>query len=329
MDRDNSVTKVPSGYIQLATAGRGSAGVVFYCLPRSSVRSLHAPETTLLPPKHSVAKELRTQLVAVKIGHSKLFKEVTSREVNVLQRLKGFNAYGKEGGRFAQLLDYEIVDDSLGHCSWLAVEAIYPSIQLEMLLYGHGRSFPREFTAHLFLQLGEALRFLHKELQVTHGDFQYNNLLVDLSSRHASGFFNLVVHDFSMSRELTVDEEVAINNHDYQLPYSDMFAFYSKTFDIMDDGWLKVNPVGDNIERAILFGSTLTCNDINEIWKRYESAARALRDTREEHVVESVERVALKALAESGRDCITDEMLLGALSNNGIDAKNNLNETEE
>jgi serine/threonine protein kinase len=169
------------------------AGVSF-CIPRHLLHPQHGrtPDVAQLMP----------HIVAVKIECDRVFAQLTSisREVKCIQNLNSHSRKGTNRRQFVQLLDH----DTNTPCHWYAMSTYTSCLSVKDLLGAassnaqlQGR-VPREFILHYFVEVLSALRFLHNNCNMVHGDVHFGNVMLDTTSskQHVPGFPNLVLIDF-------------------------------------------------------------------------------------------------------------------------------------
>jgi len=167
---------------------------------------------------------LKTQLCAVKIP-SRKNQDTTAREIEVLKCF-GLKA-GPLAQRFPQFIDAVYVEEPLSSCRWLATTAI-PGFNLEQLIEATGPDpVPNELVMHIYLQLGEAIRFMH-DMELAHRDLHPGNIMLDPSKQDVPGFPNVVVIDFGSVKDEARREELVEERKRFYYVVSQLAMMYRK-----------------------------------------------------------------------------------------------------
>jgi serine/threonine protein kinase len=82
---------------------------------------------------------------------------------------------------------------------WYAMRAFTGRLDLDAVHSRMMRPVHRGFAFHIFLQVGEALQFLHETCGVAHQDLHMGNIMVDTARQDIEGLPNLVIVDLEFS----------------------------------------------------------------------------------------------------------------------------------
>ncbi|KAF2000861.1 hypothetical protein P154DRAFT_619780 [Amniculicola lignicola CBS 123094] len=367
--QQNALHMVPPDYVPVSFAGNGVYATVFFCLPRSAIRTpspsppssqtSSSSTTPLLSPSCSTKPSgphpnLRNHLVAIKIPHPSWSPaaQTLTTEIQHHRRISStLNAYSSISplqSRFLQILAYA---QSSGPSSstWFTLPAIYPSLTLSHLYcafidWSKPRSraklditrVPRAWTAHVFLQLGDAVRFLHGAVGIVHGDFHAGNVMVDttrgtgIGMGTERGWPELVVIDFGRADSIRVGEGTGIGmamdeNEAKRRVRQEVLSLCSilhewKSTDVprkndestpeeewRDALWREF----EDVVQAINLGEGEL--GLDELWSRFGGVAEAVRNSAGADDMEIVESMVRKAVEEEVEEVVVDEALWKAL----------------
>jgi serine/threonine protein kinase len=208
---ETDLTKsIPSEYVVVQPIGAGSTAEVFLCLPKDVVDWAKKCVTDRQPIN---IENLTIQLVAIKVLKPQ-FTQLT--EVKCLGLIQEYSKNCEIGKYCQQLLSYGPDE------RWMALTPAPGSLQLEDVVISFMEAktkIPEEFVWHVFIQLTQAMFFLHHVCRpsIVHCDLHMGNILLDVSEQDCHGFPNIRVIDFGMAEE--TDREVALAE-DRQMLYT-------------------------------------------------------------------------------------------------------------
>jgi serine/threonine protein kinase len=215
---------VPKDYLILQRAGQGLTSEVFFCLRRATDPSNSTDEST----RDENITAGKSDVVAVKVLHQPFMHSNT--EISFLRRIRSElgNESVSTANRFQEFITCNPGFDIHSQTLWIATKAICGSITLsdiERQYRKRKECVPEEFILHAFLQVSEALLFLHESCEppIAHGDVHFGNVLLD-ERQDTPGFPNLVLIDFGSAR--TVTDMVSQSERLWQ----DMWLFYNSIF---------------------------------------------------------------------------------------------------
>ncbi|KAF2451830.1 hypothetical protein P171DRAFT_438499 [Karstenula rhodostoma CBS 690.94] len=116
--------------------------------------------------------------------------------------------------RFTKPLDFSEVENVDNPC-WYAMEAIhgFTLSQLRGAAKFSKMIIPQEFVFHVYLQLHEALEFLHTSVPpMIKGDLVAVNVMIDPTTQDVPGFPNVKLIDFGGAQVLAVQNDVRLGN---------------------------------------------------------------------------------------------------------------------
>jgi serine/threonine protein kinase len=206
---------IPSEYVVVQPIGVGTTAEVFLCLLKDAVDSAKKRVTDRQPIN---IKDLTIQLVAIKVLIYPINQSTENRrsEVKRLCLIQGYSKHYEIGKYCQQLLSYGPDE------RWVASTPALGSLQLGdvVMIYMEAETkIPEEFVWHIFIQLTQAMFFLHHVCRpsIIHCDLHMGNILFDVSEQDCHGFPNIRVIDFGMAEE--TDREVALAE-DRQMLYT-------------------------------------------------------------------------------------------------------------
>lgn len=190
--RQDPASWLPPSYKFVAKAGSGQRGDVYFCLPKSSLRSAKAKLST--PTDSGVALEhLATQLVAIKTDRTSSFAPF-SEEIQALGIIKAWKLAA--GGDTSQspsadlftLLDYSAMQPSPTNRPYICTSTlplVCPMTALSALL----TSAAEILTWHLYTRIDSVLSWLHTTCSpaIAHKDIHAGNILIGYKSLTDSG----------------------------------------------------------------------------------------------------------------------------------------------
>jgi serine/threonine protein kinase len=142
--------------------------------------------------------ELKPKLVALKLFRKRhTWKRNAKQEIRSLQAITKASGTHPSGKLCTTLLVQDLEDNS-----WLGTPAILGGLTLASVFeaFVERERVPEEFVWHIYIQLTDALKFLHHvcEPNVPHGDLHMNNVLIDVGAPRLShpGFPQIKVIDF-------------------------------------------------------------------------------------------------------------------------------------
>ncbi|KAF2123135.1 hypothetical protein BDV96DRAFT_593584 [Lophiotrema nucula] len=197
--------------------------------------------------------DLRAQLMVVKIASdAPASRKRLLNEAEALTKIKNtyagerFGAANVEGAdreegrqimqRFCHLDDCDLATveqhgaSQLEDAWWITTRAIYPSFTLQHYidnLHAQRQPAPGHFTAHVFLELFSAVKFLQEEHGIAHNELVERNVLLDLWTRTPKQFPIIKLIDFGSATCAPLassPDEVCANDVDKQ---NDVKAIYT------------------------------------------------------------------------------------------------------
>ncbi|KAF2710263.1 hypothetical protein K504DRAFT_454587 [Pleomassaria siparia CBS 279.74] len=187
---------VPAQYQIVRQAWNGFWGRVFFCVHKSVLSSTLKEEVSL----GNAAKRLMSEVVAVKSRQRA--PEWASLEVQMMEKILEHAKGNVEKFHCARILASGC-SHGLEWPNWIEVSAHPGSLTLSNLK-DFGWKPCEEFVYHVFIQLMDALFFLHKKCDppIVHSNIFAENLMLDTRSEpHYPGFPNIILIDFGESDE--------------------------------------------------------------------------------------------------------------------------------
>jgi serine/threonine protein kinase len=191
-------------YIPVSFAGKGASGQVWFALQKSLVGgSIDLAQASVL----------RDQLCAIKVflpANSSDIIQPNGNGPKVKQEIVALQAIRRNEGRlthrFPRFVEASLADESEPHKhSFFAMSAIRGFSLEHMLDFAHlglKCPSPEALVYHIYIQLSEALEFLHKSKPaMSKTDIQPRNIMVDEARADTPGFPNIVYIDFESSEQ--------------------------------------------------------------------------------------------------------------------------------
>ncbi|KAL1592684.1 hypothetical protein SLS60_011100 [Paraconiothyrium brasiliense] len=177
-------------YVSISHAGSGMTADIYFALPQKSLEGLKHPLNLTA---------LRSQVCAIK-----LYKQFASRfylkyELPAMKRLQ--DVPEELRARFAEPLNFCEMDAADGSY-WYSMKAVngFTLSQLRNTAATIKTIIPQELVFHVYLQLNQALNFLHtSDPPMVKGDLIAVNVMVDPSNQDTPGFPNIKLIDFGCS----------------------------------------------------------------------------------------------------------------------------------
>ncbi|OCK73961.1 kinase-like protein [Lepidopterella palustris CBS 459.81] len=192
-------TILPEKYVKVANAGYGNYGEVFFCLPKTAIAAA-ADGIKSTPPSMDMDKLWR-EICVVKVQRSVEAKFGAKCEVVAMEAIRASES--PMCSRLAEILD---ADNSSGDTvDWIATSAIFGPT-LCQVSFGWNKvmdykPIPEEMVCHVFIQLCDALRFLHGlEQPIMHCDIHKGNIMLDPFRQDFPGLPNVVLIDFGNAK---------------------------------------------------------------------------------------------------------------------------------
>ncbi|PSN65710.1 kinase-like protein [Corynespora cassiicola Philippines] len=203
------IHRLPSNYTVVRELGRGNFCTVYLCKVTSPSSS--SPESIAGDHDENIKSHPVESFAAVKIvrEHQEEVKKWTARETEVLKIIQE-ESEEKFKKIFPQILSFD--PDHL----WLAMTAFTTSKTLaamELFCMENQRTIPEGLLLHIFSEQKAAVDFLHQQCNVSHGDLQLGNVLLDYSERSSSAFPQIFLIDFALSKQLS-DQKGIEQGHD-------------------------------------------------------------------------------------------------------------------
>ncbi|KAF2650722.1 kinase-like protein [Lophiostoma macrostomum CBS 122681] len=286
----NEAKDVPSSYSVIKRSGRGASSNVYLCINKMAISQALS------------ASEIKSQLVAVKVyDKHEAWTELAEQEVRNLQTITKASRIHGSVQRCQTLLMHD-----LGSTTWIGTPAILGGMSLKQanyaLNYGDKGAIPAEFVCHAFIELTEALNFLHNVCvpPVSHGDLHLGNVLIDVEAPRMGhpGFPRLKLIDFGGQLEKDDMTEQTSIDADRDSLYLQLMEMYS------DSPECYCNEVDHRQYHDVweMFGDTLNEESsgpysnpmsIQEIWELYREWAVSLRQATPRSVLQRIKDVVL------------------------------------
>ncbi|KAL5456009.1 hypothetical protein PMIN07_006838 [Paraphaeosphaeria minitans] len=164
-------------YIGITLAGKGSTAEVWYAIPCDVV-------------------SLRSRVCAVKLYRLYASRIYIKNELPAIKRLQTLSGHLR--ARFTEPLDFSDEAEKDDPC-WFAMKVVqgFTLTQLRKAIFLSKRTVPEEFVFHMYIQLHEALKFLHtSDPPMTKGDLVAVNIMIDPTTEDVPGFPNIKLIDF-------------------------------------------------------------------------------------------------------------------------------------
>ncbi|KAF2123141.1 hypothetical protein BDV96DRAFT_639687 [Lophiotrema nucula] len=305
----DSIQGVPDQYVPVSVAGSGAYGTVFYCLPHETFLA------SSLPMNHQA---LRKQLVAVKVPTNTGWSQA-SKEVDTYRKIFRHPRIDTVESSLCKIFDSEDTPVIPDTCSWFSMRAVYPTIALgglqEQLIATKQRT-PVEFVAHLFLQIGGLLRFLHNECNMTHGDLHRQNVLIDVDSAGESGLPHFVLVDFGrVGKFKGATTKGALDD------VRNFCTLFSELEEVMDIAGLKADEAVKWKEFVHItsgmspkaYGPPGETLGLEQVWETFEGLMKTCRNGVGVEVVAKIREV-LRAVVEAEGEPVSGEDLEKAVA---------------
>jgi serine/threonine protein kinase len=179
-------------YVSIADAGRGAHADAHFCLPKRT--NLDQPSRQL----DNLLSELRVVKQARVHGHRS-----NAAEIAALQTIQRQNFVG-------ELPFFHLVERDTANIipRWLATTTLPLCYDLGSLS-GCYKYMPEKFTWLMFVQLYQALNFLHDTCQISHGDLYQKNVVIGYPSSNDRGLPQVKVIDFGVAESFATSKSVA------------------------------------------------------------------------------------------------------------------------
>lgn len=182
-------------YVPLALAGSGSAGQVFYALPKTACQNRNDKSNIPALRKQICAVKILSEVDAYFLDRHGAF----TCEIKALQHIKA----DPESKTFhlPQLLSYLLAADAgPSRQTYFSMTAIpgFPMSHVEACSQDCG--VPKALVAHAYIQLHAAIHFLHtRSVPIVKGDMQSFNVMVRPTRLAADPFPDFILVDFGCS----------------------------------------------------------------------------------------------------------------------------------
>ncbi|KAL5380563.1 hypothetical protein PMIN03_004659 [Paraphaeosphaeria minitans] len=174
-------------YIGITLAGKGSTAEVWYAIPRATLSGTDLPVDVV---------SLRSRVCAVKLYRLYASRIYIKNELPAIKRLQTLSGHLR--ARFTEPLDFSDEAEKDDPC-WFAMKVVqgFTLTQLRKAIFLSKRTVPEEFVFHMYIQLHEALKFLHtSDPPMTKGDLVAVNIMIDPTTEDVPGFPNIKLIDF-------------------------------------------------------------------------------------------------------------------------------------
>lgn len=295
LDPGITLTLLPGRYKILHIVGSGLSGDVHFAIDSE-------PNTK------------NRQLVAIKIPK---YVGVKS-EVSILRKIRN-DMPGKLLHTFPEVID---ADTEHLECHWFVLTAVNPSINLLhfrqtvqpslnlTVLPNHSTLVP--FIAHIFIQLHEAVNFLHKECKIFHGDLHEANILLRMQK---DALPSTVVLDFGLADSVgsfagvnaSMDWKGLCKIASRLANGFDAEARNAKS-DVIFDRWRDFRTLMKEI--AIRPGDLLV--SMEDIWKAYGTLLEDWKSKASTEDISLIDEI-LQGLKVPGKNFVMDEDIHNAL----------------
>jgi serine/threonine protein kinase len=175
-------------YVGITPAGHGISADLWYSIQRTVLTDLRRPMDVA---------PLRSQVCVVK-----LYRLFSSRIYlhNELPAMKRLQTVPEElRARFTEPLEFSEDSEKVNGPCWFSMRAIdgFTLSQVRTVTKASNIIIPQEFVFHVYLQLHEALQFLHTfDPPMIKGDLIGVNVMVDPTVQDIQGFPNIKLIDF-------------------------------------------------------------------------------------------------------------------------------------
>jgi hypothetical protein len=171
------MASVPDKYVIVSEAGRGAHSRIYFSLPKAQIAFVKVQNRI---SKASIGfSGLKKSLVVIKVSPN---RDLIYREYGILQAVKLSTAPGASEVRrsFLDVKDSGDFGPFGNEHAFLTLGAIDPPITLEdfLLECNDKVKLPIPLVYHFFLTLVPALIFLRDELEWTHNDVKWDNVMV-------------------------------------------------------------------------------------------------------------------------------------------------------
>lgn len=133
-------------------------------------------------------------LVAVKV-------DTPALEVSLLRQITNHIQEDKPGTqRTTRYLASGICHDEYQNpITWISMPALSSCLTVDHIMNLTSEPIPRAFVFHFFLQMLDALTFLHSTCGIVHKDLHFQNVMLDILKQDIPGLPNLILIDFGNS----------------------------------------------------------------------------------------------------------------------------------
>ncbi|KAF7450906.1 S-TKc multi-domain protein [Pyrenophora tritici-repentis] len=181
---------IPPQYYKISTGAQAKTGDIAFCLLKADIQSFKGPVDA------QAMHTLKKSIVAVKRIRGRNNGKID--EILAFLRIKKYLS-AQEDSMMTQSVRHNIVNlmgldrkwkeaKDIRNWTWLAMEAIIPGITIEDLFQGQHKLgttvrkyIPHTFALEFFLQIGQALVFLHEKMNYAHRDIGRENILISIA----------------------------------------------------------------------------------------------------------------------------------------------------
>lgn len=181
-------TATKNKYVGITLAGTGITADVWYAIPQAALKDAKFPVD---------AVSLRSQVCAVKLYRFFSSRTYLESELPAMKRLQ--TVPEELRARFSEPLDLSEEAEKVNDPCWYAMKAIqgFTLTQLRRAACLSKSIIPQELVFHIYLQLHEALNFLHtSDPPMIKSDLVAVNVMIDPITQDVPGFPNIKLIDF-------------------------------------------------------------------------------------------------------------------------------------
>lgn len=304
-----NMASVPDKYVIVSEASRGATSRIYFCLPKVQISFVKVSGKLT---KDSIGfPGLKKSLVAVKVSPN---RELIYREYGILQAVKLSTApdAGAMGRHFLAVKDNGDFGPLGNEHSFLTLEAIDPPITLEYLLLESNDELkvPISLVYHFFLSLVPALIFLRDELEWTHNDIKWDNIMIR---------YDPETSPLSLPEFMFIDLGMSYSLKDTKNQSSDcknllgLVRQMAEKAEVSDDQeWLNFKRMLD-VETSGARSKHYVDADFVKIWGKWKDVAEKVRSKRTVGEVDNIEEIFAKIAQKKGK--VSDEDVLNAAGN--------------
>ncbi|CAE7033163.1 hypothetical protein P3342_007013 [Pyrenophora teres f. teres] len=322
---------IPPEYDQISTGGQAKTGEIAFCLLKDDIQSFKGPVDNA-----QTMHKLKKRMVAVKRIRGR--KDGKIDEILAFLRIKECLS-AHEGSKMAQSIRRNIVSlvgldkkwkeaKDIRNWTWLAMEAIIPCITIEDLFQGQdkpgtavGKAIPHTLALEFFLQIGQALVFLHQKMDYAHRDIGRENILITVThpAQYKAENEEIRTHHLSKVRYVLIDLEACGKAKDStrhaRNKENDVFEFCYLTRQLADQGAVQgCAEWTEFVESMRSFPQHKTIVQLMVLWVQ---RVRALRDEQVQVEKEGVAKVLEFVKERGGEKEIFEKMEMALARRSG------------